>query len=366
MPTHYLQSRLEPENHDIIDNLHDVNQLLPLRSREDTEATVPQRPSRSQRETMLDEADLPLHSTYTRYDGLDEECPICQSKFERGGAVCRLTCRHLYHTFCHREHCRTTRQTRQGAQATCPCGHGGGDVVALFRFNDSVAGSGGLAVVSLPLAAEVKPQLAATSSRDHSVESFRSAGDPTDMFPSWTTQPDNITTCQDCLPAAQEDNSSLKSRDTTRVMKLTVPSVTDTGARPPITPGPSSCTNSWPPSTVRTPPEPAAPKHLASLLDDHAKSNTTHSHQSGLAEEGTVLHTETLNTPPSGLTTITESTTNICRHFDICDGNDTDADGGPLDDDHDINSVNDSDRTILSSDFLRASGIGDPAVVLLQ
>ena len=133
--------------------------------------------------------------------------------------------------------------------------------MALFRFYDSVAGSGGLAVVSLPLAAEVKPQLAATSSRDHSVESFRSAGDPTGISPSWTIKPDKIPTCQDCLPAAEEDISSLKSRDTPRVMKLTVPSVTDIAERPPITPGPDSCTNSWPPGTVRAPPEPAAPKH---------------------------------------------------------------------------------------------------------
>ena len=42
---------------------------------------------------MHDEVDLPLHETYTRYDRLDDDCPICQSELERGDAACRRTCR---------------------------------------------------------------------------------------------------------------------------------------------------------------------------------------------------------------------------------------------------------------------------------
>ena len=34
------------------------------------------------------------------YDGADEECSICQASFEQGERVCRLSCRHVFHTEC--------------------------------------------------------------------------------------------------------------------------------------------------------------------------------------------------------------------------------------------------------------------------
>ena len=49
-----------------------------------------------------------------------------------------------------------------------------------------------------------------TATREHSTESFRSA---TGTFPSWTMEPDDTPTCQECLSTVGDDSPSRKSRE---------------------------------------------------------------------------------------------------------------------------------------------------------
>ena len=114
----------------------------------------------SAQRTNRDDNDLPLHSSYVRCSGLDGECPICQSPFEHGDAVCRPTCQHMFHTHCCREHVRSRRTSQE--QITCPCCHGSGEVVAQFAY-------------------------IGIKRCDMSTDSYASADDPPHTFPTWAT-----------------------------------------------------------------------------------------------------------------------------------------------------------------------------------
>ena len=150
------RSSLDRENHDLIDTHFNINRMLAQGREEYTTRRVPN----NVQITTFNDDNLLLHSSYVRYSGLDEECPICQSAFERGDVVCRLTCRHLFHTHCYREHVRTRRASDR--QVSCPCRRGSGDVTAQFSFIGSAR-------------------------REESTDSYASANDPLHSYPTRAT-----------------------------------------------------------------------------------------------------------------------------------------------------------------------------------
>ena len=73
------------------------------------------------------------------YDGTDERCSICADHFIHDDSVCRLRCRHVFHSEC------WERNIRAGANAVanherfhldCPNCRGAGTVIALWRYID--------------------------------------------------------------------------------------------------------------------------------------------------------------------------------------------------------------------------------------
>eukprot|EP00974_Lingulodinium_polyedra_P030866 2970485-Lingulodinium_polyedra.AAC.1 len=55
-------------------------------------ADLPQVPSSS-------DDDVPF-TTPVFYEGADESCTLCLENFRHGDRVCRLMCRHVFHTDC--------------------------------------------------------------------------------------------------------------------------------------------------------------------------------------------------------------------------------------------------------------------------
>ena len=53
----------------------------------------------------------------TTFEGLDTSCQICQSEYQRGEAVLRLACRHVYHRECWGRYMVSTARNRHSRPA---------------------------------------------------------------------------------------------------------------------------------------------------------------------------------------------------------------------------------------------------------
>ena len=72
------------------------------------------------------------------YDGMDESCSICQEAFTHGDRVCRLSCRHMFHSACW-ERAQRTYNTSVPVPTTplyCPNCRGAGNVIAVWNYID--------------------------------------------------------------------------------------------------------------------------------------------------------------------------------------------------------------------------------------
>ena len=67
------------------------------------------------------------------YDGMDEVCSICTEPFLHEDRVCRLTCRHIFHTRCWDNYMRNLAAGNTQYVA-CPNCRGAGVVIAVWRY----------------------------------------------------------------------------------------------------------------------------------------------------------------------------------------------------------------------------------------
>ena len=65
-----------------------------------------------------------------QYDGLDNECSICQDQLHRGDIVYRVTCNHLFHEDCWKNFIQHDRNVR----TQCPTCRGPAATKAKFRY----------------------------------------------------------------------------------------------------------------------------------------------------------------------------------------------------------------------------------------
>ena len=68
------------------------------------------------------------------YDGNDRACSLCQEEFEPGQQVCRLTCRHMFHTPCWGTY---TSHSADQAYMSWPNCRGPCRMIAVLPFIDS-------------------------------------------------------------------------------------------------------------------------------------------------------------------------------------------------------------------------------------
>ena len=73
---------------------------------------------------------VPPTPTIAIYEGLDEDCTICACPFQHGERVCRLACRHMFHTGCW-ERYMTAASTRDEYAFCCPNCRGGHSIIAI-------------------------------------------------------------------------------------------------------------------------------------------------------------------------------------------------------------------------------------------
>ena len=69
------------------------------------------------------------------YEGLDEQCSICASNFEHDDRVCRLSCRHMFHTQCWNRMFGYENAHGRGT-LNCPNCRGAGSIIAAWRYID--------------------------------------------------------------------------------------------------------------------------------------------------------------------------------------------------------------------------------------
>ena len=68
------------------------------------------------------------------YEGNDRTCSLCQEEFEHDQQVCRLTCRHMFHTSCWEAF---TSHSVSQSQIACPNCRGPGRMIAVPPYIDS-------------------------------------------------------------------------------------------------------------------------------------------------------------------------------------------------------------------------------------
>merc|ERR1712115_538949 len=67
-----------------------------------------------------------------------DSCSICQEAFTHGDRVCRLSCRHMFHSACWERAQRTHNTTVPvpTTQLYCPNCRGAGNVIAVWNYID--------------------------------------------------------------------------------------------------------------------------------------------------------------------------------------------------------------------------------------
>ena len=66
------------------------------------------------------------------YEGEDEECTICQDPFQHGQRVCRVNCRHVFHSACWEAYLGTMSDDWYG----CPNCRSAGNLIAVWNYID--------------------------------------------------------------------------------------------------------------------------------------------------------------------------------------------------------------------------------------
>ena len=69
------------------------------------------------------------------WEGLDDACSICTHNFTHGERVCRLSCRHMFHSTCWNDMFDHANSRRQ-ASICCPNCRGAGSVIAVWNYID--------------------------------------------------------------------------------------------------------------------------------------------------------------------------------------------------------------------------------------
>jgi len=70
------------------------------------------------------------------FDGNNLTCTICDQLFAAGERVCRLRCRHIFHTECWDRYMTHTNMSTDQFHGDCPNCRGRGDVIAIWNFID--------------------------------------------------------------------------------------------------------------------------------------------------------------------------------------------------------------------------------------
>merc|ERR1712048_116768 len=100
-------------------------------------APLPSELAASSSEPAADGDPLPVH-----WDGDESTCSICTNDFQSGDKVCRLRCRHMFHSECVDECIRVHVRSAQAdftAMPDCPNCRGAGTIVATWRFISSAS-----------------------------------------------------------------------------------------------------------------------------------------------------------------------------------------------------------------------------------
>ena len=69
------------------------------------------------------------------FEGMDETCSICQEAFSHGQRVCRLSCRHMFHTDCW-ERAQLVANQQGEPRLGCPNCRGAGTLIAVWHYID--------------------------------------------------------------------------------------------------------------------------------------------------------------------------------------------------------------------------------------
>ena len=70
------------------------------------------------------------------YEGLDETCSICQERFQHDQRVCRLSCRHVFHTQCWERAQSSYIINERSPRLNCPNCRGAGSLISVWHYID--------------------------------------------------------------------------------------------------------------------------------------------------------------------------------------------------------------------------------------
>ena len=71
------------------------------------------------------------------YEGNDTTCSICSDEFEHGDRVCRLSCRHVFHTQCWERAQNHNNSSTPTGPLTCPNCRGAPTIIAIWNYLDA-------------------------------------------------------------------------------------------------------------------------------------------------------------------------------------------------------------------------------------
>jgi len=83
------------------------------------------------REMRLDNTGPPVI-----FEGMDESCSICQERFQHDQRVCRLSCRHMFHTMCWESAQNNFILTPRSPRLNCPNCRGAGTLISVWHYID--------------------------------------------------------------------------------------------------------------------------------------------------------------------------------------------------------------------------------------